>query len=430
MSEKPIARERTLLEMCLDLQAHPEFLEDTETAKLMLDGFIRDEILKFWAHDLEGNFDEALKQLKTSLRPCADLFTNADLCRIIGTEIAWIREAENMSPLNGAPPQNLRKAREDFVSEARLGVDPLLDSASPTKQMMELESYIRSWADFPAFGFGIRALDDATGGILPGEICILTGAPGTMKTSLALCVVDDLVTRAEKGLVIYCSVDMARREITHRMIEREARIPQAAVRSMFERDDPEIGSMRKMISKKYDGRLVILGHGKTDAQRMTIPRLLHECLKRQPQLIVIDYLTRLKERGQSDLEFVEDAMPRILDYAHQYEASFLILSQMSRSSRAEQATGRVGGHGKGGGIVEELAHTEIELFQQPIEGDKPMVIAAVTKARRGVSGQFFSLDYNGPIKRFSGGATKMSKTVQKKAIFAPANDSFYGRPSQ
>ena len=50
-------------------------------------------------------------------------------------------------------------------------------------------------------------------------------------------------------------------------------------------------------------------------------------------------------------------------------------------------------------------------------GDKPMVIAAITKARRGVSGQFFSLGYDGPVKRFDGTAIKMAKNTQRKAMF-------------
>jgi hypothetical protein len=190
------------------------------------------------------------------------------------------------------------------------------------------------------------------------------------------------------------------------------------------RGDPEIQGVRKIISDKYDERLAI--HGHTDTKQMTLDDLLSRCLKRQPQLIVIDYFTRLKQLGQSDLEFVESAMPRILSFAHQYQASFLILSQMSRTSRADQASGHAGGHSKGGGIVEELAHTEIELFQMPVEGDKPMIIAAVTKARRGVAGQYFSLDYDGPIKRFSGRATKMSKMTRKKPMFEPSSEGYFG----
>jgi len=130
-------------------------------------------------------------------------------------------------------------------------------------------------------------------------------------------------------------------------------------------------------------------------------------------------------KGQSDLEFVEDAMPDIVAFAHQYETSFLILSQMSKASRSEQISGRMGGHSRGGGLVSELAHTEIELFQQPAEHDKPLVIASITKARRGIAGQYFSLGYDGPIKKFDGTAEKMSKQVQRRAMFEPANRGFY-----
>jgi KaiC/GvpD/RAD55 family RecA-like ATPase len=423
MPEQTQHKSRTLFEVCNDLRTHPELLEDKEGAKAILDGFIRDELIRLWGDTLSEHFDEARKCLKEQLALVPDLFTDIDLRRIIGTELAWLRERKNTQ----TPGCDLEKLRNDFVHDVRFGPSPLLDEDSPTRRMIELETYLRSWQDFPAFGFGIRSLEDATGGILPGEICVLTGAPGTMKTSLALCAVDDFVSRTDEGLAYYCSVDMSPIEITLRVMERESRIPQQILAAMRARSDPEIFKIRKAISDKYDGRLSI--HGHKDTKQMSIDELLEQCLKRQPQLVVIDYFTRLKQLGQSDLEFVENAMPRILTFAHQYQASFLILSQMSRASRAEQASGRTGGHGKGGGIVEELAHTEIELFQQPVENDKPMVIAAVTKARRGIAGQYFALGYNGPIKRFDGTAMKMTRSTQKKAMFEAANSSFYGSPS-
>jgi hypothetical protein len=427
MPENHQVKHRTLIDICNDIAFEKFNVIDRNGARNMLEGFIRESLHTSFLH-LETEFEDALKYLKSELYPCRDLFTDIELRRIIGTETAWSRKIMESSNLNTTKTRAERDAeREVFLRGVFLGAEPKEDSASPKSQMMELETYIRSWSDFPAFGFGVRALEDATGGILPGELCVLTGAPGTMKTSLALCAVDDFVSRTEVGSVYYCSVDMAPREITHRLVEREALIPQAILTSMIARDDPEFAAIKQAISDKYDGRLVIRGHSET--RPLILDAMLLECLERQPQLIILDYFTRLKQPGQSDLEFVEYAMPKILQYAHQYQASFLILSQMSRSSRAEQATGRTGGHGKGGGIVEELAHTEIELIQQSVEGDKPLVIAAVTKARRGISGQYFSLDYDGPIKRFTGKARKMSKAAQKKAIFEPSNDSFYGSAS-
>jgi replicative DNA helicase len=337
------------------MKRHPELLDDdASAAKAILGDLVRDSLRQTFGPGLENSFDEALECLKLELKPCEGLFSETELRRIIGTEIAWYRLSANAT----GTQDELAHIREQFMSEVRYGVEPLLDADSPTRRIVELAAYRRSWANFPAFGFGIWEFDSATGGILPGEICAMTGAPGTMKTSLALSAVDDFVTRAE-GLVYYCSVDMAPREITHRLMEREGRVSSAELSRMFDTDDPELKQLTSAVIDKYDGRLVIRCH--KDSRHMTVDDLLTNCLKRQPQLIIVDYLTRLKLPGQGDLEFVELAMPKILDYAHQYQASFLLLSQMSRVSRAEQTSGRSGGHSKGGGIVEELSHMEIEL---------------------------------------------------------------------
>lgn len=402
-------KRRSLFEIALDVSKAGM---DAEACRDILEGAAHEALLETWGNELEGYFDEALSFLREQLKPCPDAFSDVDLRRIIGMESAWIAETRVRDKDR---PFNLAAERDKFLNEARFGLDPLTDPDSPSKRLGELETYLRTWADFPAFGFGIPDLDNATGGILPGEICVLTGAPGTMKTSLALSAVDDYVSRTEKGLVCYCSVDMAPRDITMRLLERENQVPEMSLKQMKADKDAGLPQMLSVVRNRYDGRLAINGH-KT-GRRMTINKLLFYCLKRQPQLVVIDYFTCLKEKGQSDLEFVEDAMPRILDYAHQYETSFLILSQMSKASRSEQAGGRMGGHSRGGGLVSELAHTEIELFQQQQDGDKPLVIAAITKARRGIAGQYFSLDYIGSIKKFTGRAQRMTKQAKRQTLF-------------
>lgn len=413
---------RTILEIAQDVASHPELLEDKQAAKAMLESFIHDSLIETWGASLDRNNKEAVEHLKTQLAPCKELFTDVELRRIVGTEIYWLSQTRSQTGRMGV---DLDKMRRDFVNEVVYGPSPLDDPDSPATRLGEMETYLRSWADFPAFGFGIPPLDDATGGILPGEICVLTGAPGTMKTSLALSAVDDYISRTETGLVFYCSVDMAPRQISMRLMERDSRVPETILRQMQAREDAEYRQFREMVLAKYNDRLVIRGN--EAGHLMGIDELLSQCLKRQPQLVIVDYFTRLKAIGESDLEFVEKSMPRILDFSHEYEVSFLLLSQMSRSSRSDQINGRIGGHGKGGGIVEELAHTEIELLKQPVENDKDMVIAAITKARRGVSGKFYSLGYDGPIKCFDGTAMQVTRTTQRKSVFEPVNN-FYDRP--
>lgn len=398
--------------------------------------------------DLEEKFDEVLQLLKQGLHEYRNMFSENEIRRIIGAESGW----QNMAKAKGQEYKYFSKGRnegkwhEDFVEESVFGrtlrqalrdnsefrdvenifTDEKPDPARLRTRGRELKSYIKTWADFPAFGFGIENLDRATGGILPGEICVLTGAPGTMKTSLALSAVDDFVTRKAQGRILFISADMPPREIELRMLERESGVPNFQLRQMFADDDPQAAKIEDFVNEKYEDKLEVLGND--DGIELNLQNVLIECKARQPQLVIIDYLTRLKSSGQSDLEFVEKAMKAILAHAHRYETSFLLLSQMSRASRSEQATGRMGGHSRGGGIVEELSDCEIELVQQAseFEGEKPLVIACVTKARRGIAGQYFSLDYDGPIKRFTGYAQRAERQIQRKAIFRVAQErSFY-----
>lgn len=415
-------KKRTLFDIALDVSRAPDL--DTAAKRDILSGHVHDVLIETWGSSLAEYFDDALAYLREQLKPCEGAFSDVALKRVIGMEIAWIAETATRDKSRRI---DLEAERSRFINEAMFGPEPLTDPDSPTTRLGEMTTYLRTWADFPAFGFGIEELDNATGGILPGEVCALTGAPGTMKTSLALSAVDNYISRTESGLVCYCSVDMAPREITMRLMERENEIQEALLRSMVAHDDPDLPEMLQKVRRKYDGRLAIKGH--TPSRRMCLGDLLQFCMKRQPQLVVIDYFTCLKAKGQSDLEFVEDVMPDIVAFAHRYETSFLILSQMSKSSRSEQTSGRMGGHSRGGGLVSELAHTEIELFQQYVENDKPMIIAAITKARRGIAGQYFSLGYDGPIKKFDGTAQKMTKQVQRRTMFEVANHGFYSMAS-
>jgi len=143
------------------------------------------------------------------------------------------------------------------------------------------------------------------------------------------------------------------------------------------------------------GRLKILGNSYRN--RWTIDGVEKQAAMRLPSLLVVDFLTCLKRPGQSDLDAVEEIMPRLQGITQKLGIKTLLLSQMSRLAKTDQAKGAVGGHSKGGGIVEELAHAEIELLKDApeSEGEQPKIIATVTKTRRGVNGSSFALDYKG-----------------------------------
>jgi replicative DNA helicase len=89
---------------------------------------------------------------------------------------------------------------------------------------------------------------------------------------------------------------------------------------------------------------------------------------------------------------VNEVMPKLKKLAQQFGIRVIILSQMSRASKREQQLGSLGGYSKGGGIVEEMIHSEIELFKDvAINNQVSPIIATVSKNRRGPSGYSYRL---------------------------------------
>lgn len=400
---------RPLVLFAWDLAARRAELGD-ETARELLISQIHESVLECWARDLERDWDGVLEHVRCDIHTCADLLSDVELRRILGQELLFLRKSQFKRP--DKSPESFRR---EFLSVLEYGRDPLTDADSPGRRIAEMTEHLRTWADFPAFAFGVPDLDDAFGGVLPGDICVVAGAPGTMKTSLALSFLDDFIMRTEGRFALYCSVDMAPREIGMRLAERESGVPEQELRRLAAEGSSRYSEACGLVRSKYDGRLAVRGH--TPGSRMTVRSMLDEALLRNAQLIIIDYLTRLKDPSQSDLEFVEEAMPMLLDHAHRYETSFLILSQIARASRSDQACGHLGGHSRGGGIVEELAHSEIELVRQETAGTAPMIIACVAKARRGRAGLCFSLDYEGPLKRFTGKSQRVVRKAPRLAKY-------------
>lgn len=216
-------------------------------------------------------------------------------------------------------------------------------------------------------------------------------------------------------------------EISLRLVLRECfdQYGDLELKAMMARNDPNYLSAKKAMLEKYRGHLAITGH--KPRARMTLDGMLEETAIRMPDLLVVDYLTALKNRGEDDLSFVERAMPAIQAFALECQIPVLLLSQMSRGSRSEQASGKVGGHAKGGGIVEELSTVEIELMREPSsEGKKPEIVATVVKTRRGIAGQSFFLDYVGQSMRFTGSASRAQRQNGRKAVFERLYNDYGG----
>lgn len=291
----------------------------------------------------------------------------------------------------------------------------------PGYHLEALEKEVLSWGDSYAFQFGIQLLDGAWGGLMPGELGVLVGAQGAMKTSLAIQGIIHFLQENPHGSALIFSLDMTPKEFASRFILRDLGISLNELYGMIRERRPEYREAKKRFSDFAGDRLKILGNGYKS--RWSIDGLEKQVAMKLPSLLVVDFLTCLKRQGQSDLEAVEEIMPRLQGITQKLGTKTLLLSQMGRASKSDQLKGGVGGHSKGGGIVEELAHAEIELLKDsPAEpGAQPKIIATVTKTRRGINGASFALDYRGVSMEFTGRAQRVQRDKDRKPLFSIIN---------
>jgi replicative DNA helicase len=410
-----------LQNFCFMIREADDIEKDVECVKALVVPKIREMLMAKHGPELDNHFEDAVRTTLKAVNPVAFAFSDKYIRGLIGNIVGWYQASSGSSSLSSTA---MRREQESYFNRFD-GIDSgSVREISDAEQLAaDLEFRLSSRDNNRSFKFGIEALDRAIGNFLPGEICIVTGAPGSMKTSLALCSLDWIFwDREVNGMpvkVIYATAEMSRHEIGLRILERESRYPENELREMYERHDPRIREIIDAYKEKYGNGLAVMGNELK--KPLTLDILLDKAQVFQPDLIIMDYLTAFNAVGISDLEFTNASMRRIKDFSQATGCAFMILSQMSK-----QDVHNGGGAPKGGGIVEEIAHHSIVLERQIRGEDKPQTIAKINKSRRGIKGQAFDLAYEGACKRFTGDSVPVFKQQPKNKTFYEQAPSWCG----
>ncbi len=361
---------------------------DDESRKKFVSDFLEEEARERYARG--ANEEDILASLETDARLVGAEFSRTELRRIVGKVASWGRT---------------RYLGQEAERNATLAL------------IQSLKREVASWRDEDAFSFGIPALDEAFGRLYPGEVLVVVGAQGAMKTSLLLTGLERYL-RTTRGSVMFFSLDMKPEEITERRLMRAMGVGVYGVRDHVRRNSDPFKDAAKRLNELDADRFIVLGN-KT-ASRFTAETACQKITSVMPEVVAIDYLTLLRKDRQTDMDCVNEAMPMLKAIAQEYGIMMVILSQMGRDAKKSQEGGFFYGSAKGGGIVEELANAQIDVFKDaPVnEFSLPRIIATVSKTRRGVSGKHFELEYDGSTMSFTSKATPVKRLKAQKQMFA------------
>lgn len=279
----------------------------------------------------------------------------------------------------------------------------------PAEYRARLVAEVKSWGNMAQFRLGIPGVDEQySGGIYPGEVAVLVGSEGSMKTSLTLHAIDDYL-RHTQGLVLYFSLDMEASKVELRRIMAKMDCSERmAMAQMVAGTDEYMEAVEAL--DEYGGRFLIV-----DGQ-WTLKRMVDLIRTEIPDVVVIDYLTAV-DGYQSELECTRAVMPVIKELARSDKITFFLLNQMSRMEKINQRNGVTTGNGMGGSIVEQRADFVFSLLKDaPIDGHSNLVLT-IAKNRRGLNGKSFALEYRGHSMTFTGRSAEVLRQKPQQAVF-------------
>ncbi|MEW4569329.1 replicative DNA helicase [Tautonia sp. JC769] len=189
----------------------------------------------------------------------------------------------------------------------------------------------REEGNFTGVVTGLTELDELTDGMQPAQLIVLAARPGKGKTTLGIDVASFVTLELNKS-VLFCSLEMGRRELTDRILASRASVAGKNIRDgngLLPGDHVRMG---QVYEKLRAARWAI-----DDAPSRTVAELAAIARRRRAthglDLIVVDYLqlvTAEERKGANRQEQVAQVSRDLKKLSKTLEVPVLALSQLNR----------------------------------------------------------------------------------------------------
>lgn len=338
-------------------------------------------------------------------------------------EVLRIMRELNGATRPGLPDAELTGALTAFIHSRLKNMDRAGELPKTAKNMFTAaEREISMQRGVEPIRLYIPPIDEALqSGLYPGYVLGVVGHEGSLKSSLALHLAEKNTWENPAVRCLFVSLDMTPEMLAFRRISRYLNRHEQTVREMAAAGSADYEKAKKEISRLDDGRLFFAGGP------MTMTGLVEQMGVTLPNLVIIDYVSLIQVDGETDqFKALKKVVDGIRELRDETKAVFVLLSQMSRSSKTAAKAGQTGSHAFGGSIIEHLLDIELELvMDEPLEEDEQRrLVATITKNRFGPSGLSHEVEYTGISKRITGRAWRLKREKKAKPAFGSRESLF------
>lgn len=308
------------------------------------------------------------------------------------------------------------KIYEDAINELIHDVDAFDVSEKVTQQIKKLDEKVQEEVvqdfgkdvtrflneeDVTKIPIGYTKLDYILRGWINSNMIVIAARPGMGKTDFALNI--SLNVLRQKRNVMFFSLEMSREEITKRMVSLVCEMNRPIDKSKL--TDKDVSNILKKMGN-ITNNFIIDDSGRNTTLTMSAKISMNKKNK-GVDLVIIDYLQLIENKGQSRFEKVTDISREIKLMAKENNVPVIILSQLSRAVESRENKIPRLSDLRESGAIEQDADSVMFLYRPSYYGIESedgkdienLCDIIVAKNRHGMDG-VAHLDYDRKIGKF------------------------------
>lgn len=247
---------------------------------------------------------------------------------------------------------------------------------------------------------GFRRLDDMTGGLEPGQLVIVAARPSVGKTVIGCNIAAHAA--AAGSPVLFCTLEMTRREIAARIMAARSGVTVQAMRAGTSAH-ADWEAMSGSVSASSNWPMFI-----DDRPAVTVPYVRAKARRIQRaaglELIIIDYLQLMRGTGDTRAQEVGSVSRGLKALAKELRVPIIALAQLNRANESRTDRRPTLADLRDSGEIEQDADIVAMLHRESMHRDAPewagLAELLVRKNRNGPTGECL-LALDGPRMRFT-----------------------------